>query len=389
MTETAPPHASWAHQSDPLFAFLSKFRIASTFRFSITYTTAWIVSHGIFFGAVSWLNPQSIESVYKDYSEPSSVIYIFVVVPLLAGFYGWINVSAEKLLTSLRDADIWKNKSDLAAVSESFDSNNGSIGKVQCSKWFSLAAVVIPLLATCAELAYIGLEGRSLLSPVKAAPQQVFWIGFVCFSPIVLIGWYFALMTVFRSVLVIVSLELLFQGRHLRLHPLHPDRCGGLGLINAYALRVTYFIAVGGIGLMLVALNLYNSCQLAANPIVIPAIIGYCVITPLLFFMTLAPAHNQMLEAKQRFLKDISDQFLGGLEQVQTALSAATQDLKLHIEKIEQLQGLYKVAKSFPVWPFDATSLRRFSAAFVSPALTIVFSALLPKLVNWIWVVSG
>jgi hypothetical protein len=56
-----------------------------------------------------------------------------------------------------------------------------------------------------------------------------------------------------RIIGTIRALDQLFQHSNLQLNPLHPDRCGGLGPLNRYAQTLISFIAVIGVGIVVIA----------------------------------------------------------------------------------------------------------------------------------------
>ncbi|HLO32299.1 MAG TPA: hypothetical protein VK249_24325, partial [Anaerolineales bacterium] len=153
--------------------------------------------------------------------------------------------------------------------------------------------------------------------------------------------------------------------RGVKLHPLHPDNAGGLHPLGSYALKSTYPLALAG---SIVALAVYWSIA-QGEPFVYFyfAALAYVILAPLLFFAPLASAHSAMLGAKNDLKKKISKQFNEDYSSAYNEISGSARGLKDNLEKLEQLQKLYKIADSFPVWPFDMRTIRQFVLTMFSP----------------------
>lgn len=79
-----------------------------------------------------------------------------------------------------------------------------------------------------------------------------------------------------------------------------------------------------------------------------------------------------MRTVKERQLEAISEQFNLVYQSSQKALVEQNPEtLKGLVEKMEHLQHLHRITMAFPVWPFDVTSIRRFSAAVIGSLLPL------------------
>ena len=164
--------------------------------------------------------------------------------------------------------------------------------------------------------------------------------------------------------------------KDVKLHPLHPDRAGGLLPLGRYALTSTYPLAVAG---SMAAMALYWSRDNAGPEQVIfyfAASIVYIVFAPWMFFAPLSSAHNAMLKAKKDLKAKISRQFDNDYSLAYNEVSGSASQLKEKLDKLEQLQKMESMAESFPVWPFDIQIIRRFTLTMFSPVLGVLLSIL-------------
>jgi hypothetical protein len=179
-------------------------------------------------------------------------------------------------------------------------------------------------------------------------------------------GWYAICQIVARQVATIVGLRRLFRRFEVAAQPLHPDRCGGLRAINAYAVRFTYVIAAAGLAVGLIAyVTLRREGALA--PDVLLWIAVYVALALVCFFLPPWTAHAAMAEAKHKLLRDISAQFQRAYATMTAHLAGDPGELQATIDRIQSLHALYQLADTFPVWPFDTATLRRFVAIVSAP----------------------
>lgn len=188
----------------------------------------------------------------------------------------------------------------------------------------------------------------------------------------------------------------LFSYKTLRVKLLHPDGCGGLRPLSRYALYSAYAIAVVGgmVGLSEYMLTI-KSIQKTASPANFPAISGifpdqfqmiwlahfmvvvYILLSLLIFFGPLLVVHQEMLEAKENLLKDISQQFQADYENLKNLLQADSSALSEQVEKFNQLDAIYARTAKFPVWPFDVGMLKKYFLSIAAPLIPSVSAFLI------------
>jgi hypothetical protein len=183
-----------------------------------------------------------------------------------------------------------------------------------------------------------------------------------------------------RIIATIRMLDQLFQHSNLQLNPLHPDRCGGLGPLNRYAQTLISFIAVIGLGLVVIAVPRILTENYTQQPMLQIAIISYLVLAPYCFFGTLGTAHRAMLRARDGLLLRISDEFLVRYRETLKGLKENGEISEAQLASLQRFSRLHEITEAFPVWPFDAASIRRFAAAFVAPALGVPLATIATNL---------
>jgi len=167
------------------------------------------------------------------------------------------------------------------------------------------------------------------------------------------------------------------------LHPLHPDKAGGLQPLGRYALGTTYLIAIAGSLGALLEYEAYTRGMLGTAYFAHIVILLYLILAPVAFFAPLSAAHRAMQRAKESLLLDIAYQFNQDFSQTSTNLTAPAKTLEENVKKINQLRELHKIADAFPVWPFDVATLRRFAVTISSPIATIALSVLIDLATNF------
>jgi len=287
----------------------------------------------------------------------------FIIVPITWGYYLWMATSPRKLLEELKAAKV------VDIDDASFDTQIKRYVENVYSHWtWTVASVVVVVIAANA------VEAKHAFSHLWIyASQWYYWPKMVQ----TYFGWYVVCMIVARELSTIIVLRDLFKKHKVNLYPLHPDNCGGLSALNAYSIKFTYFIGIAGLGVSLIA---YESIQIGdfqANYLIHSAICAYIVLAIYTFFAPLGTAHNAMRETKEQWLMDISRQFQVTYESTTRVLNSPGKKLKSNIEKIEQLQEIYKVTEEFPVWPFDTRTLQRFGATIFTSLSPVVVSLIM------------
>jgi hypothetical protein len=298
-------------------------------------------------------------STFVALSEDSGYILSETVIHLLVwGYFVWIVSAPAEVLQRLEDTDIITlNDEQLADA---------------CKTLRDRKLVILPaLLGIFVSIFYV--------TSLRTAPAQ--WlnqsIAFLTTRTLLVV-----FPTVFAGGLIIYRVfinamifRVIFE--KVDLHPLHPDRAGGLHALGRYAVSTTYLIGIAGCLGAGLEYGAYLEGFLATAYFAHTTMIGYVLLAPLSFFAPLSAAHKAMQRAKDKLVLQIAEQFNLEFRTVSDNLSSSGNELKESVEKVQQLRILYDIAQTFPVWPFDVGTIRRFIITISSPILTIAISIII------------
>ena len=197
-----------------------------------------------------------------------------------------------------------------------------------------------------------------------------------CFLVFIFVFFFVALHYVVRAITIAGLLRdmVKLEDSRINIIPFHPDKCGGLGSIGSIALRHQYLLSVLGINIIIL---LWQSQTLAPGLVmgylVAAAIVIYLAMGPIGFMGPLLPFRAAMANEKARLSglvsKRISVQLSKVLDETEN-VGISRQDE----EQIVRLQRLAELIGRLPVWPFDATTLKRFFTSYVFPIVALLLS---------------
>jgi hypothetical protein len=171
-----------------------------------------------------------------------------------------------------------------------------------------------------------------------------------------------------------------FSRQSIRVQPFHPDRAGGLGAVGRFVANIGYGIGAMGLFLLLVwLLNSVNSTILSSL-MLIAMFMMYVLLAPVSFFIPLWSAHVAMLAYRKRLSKALSQEFDSVFAQLHTPPIEDADQAEPLLKRIRQIDEERALLDRFPVWPFDAASVRKFFGLALSPLVPIVTSLMLDLL---------
>ena len=314
---------------------------------------------------------------------------LFVVLPIY-GFYVWVSRATGKIYSDLySDGAVDGSPDELYRLV--VDGEN-SLKRRACRVEWTYAAVAVTVLAIggWTLVGYLGVW-----ESIPNIGNDV-WLLHLSILPVTFVEAYMICIIVAREIAVIRNLYKLLGDRPggpqskevIRVQPWHPDKVGGLGGLNDYAIRFSWFIAVIGFGLALLSYQALRAATLASSYDLWIAIAVYVVLVPTLFFLALGSAHRAMLREKNSSMEMISNQLNAEYQAIQSILakpikaSGGVTDVASSVTNVKHLQELYELTDRFPVWPFDATTIRRFATAVSSPLVAGVIVGLIVELLK-------
>ena len=179
---------------------------------------------------------------------------------------------------------------------------------------------------------------------------------------------------ILRSIAVTRLLRSIIRAGEIDIVPFHPDRCGGLKPVGQIGLRSQYVLTVLGVNLLLLILVAVMFLE-AAPPglwaLIIAAAITYFILGPIVFVLPLLPFRSGMLRAKNALMDDVAQRLRIELAKTSVALRNGSVT-KEDEEMLDRLRKIGRLIEELPVWPFDATTLKKFITAYILPILGLI-----------------
>ena len=197
------------------------------------------------------------------------------------------------------------------------------------------------------------------------------WAGFCIF-----IFYFFTSLYMIRAISTAQFLKEMvnLESSKVTIIPFHPDKCGGLGSVGKIAIRHQYLLSVLGINIILL---IWSTQTLSPNPLLAyligGGIITYLAAGPIGFMGPLLPFRASMAKEKSRLSRVISNRISIQIKKI-TDDETNAEISKKDEDQIIRLQRLAELIGQLPVWPFDATTVKRFLASYLFPLLTLLLS---------------
>ncbi len=345
-------------------------------------------------------------------------LFIIVVGGFICGFYIYISKKSGTIYQELAGTRVIDN-AGTSVRNLVLGSTNSIYTRHNRRLWLSVA-VCLMLIAVIITL-YV-----QILDPNVGEITKYRSFGVFISMPVWITGIYMVVMIVTRSSVTIWGLFRVLRVNQVEVHPLHPDRCGGLRPLRDYALALSYLIAVFGVGIVLFGfltsqgpdpcvsqlkeervVRLQDDCDgrlvelktmgvvvatdeamdvvdllidttelekaakkvqtnldrtFSLAPMWIFAIL-YVILAPSAFFGTLWVAHGPMQRVKSEFIQNLSVQFNEEYKIVHGQLGAQPEVPEDRFENLRRIRELHGITEAFPVWPWDSGSIGRFMAA--------------------------
>jgi hypothetical protein len=302
-----------------------------------------------------------------------SLFQTLVVVPIGFALYLWLpNAIADLFNTLKANGAIGERRPDRPGP-ESYEGFTKKLVAWADSRWWVVGALMFVALYWLYRLLITYPAEFSTLSPAWRQPWLRVATLLLAHSP----GMYAAFYVIVRLLVVSVFTNRLFHLFYMRVNPLHPDGCGGLGVLGRL-LTVSVLIAtalgaawVGGV----LSAGIHSLLRLEV------VILGACyvVFTPLLLIGWLASPHRAMKEARDAALQPLADEFQRAIAQAVPSAQDDAAAIKAGTDRLAELKRRYEFLRdSFPVWPMRTQPLR----SLVGTAVLPLISSLIPLVSN-------
>lgn len=190
---------------------------------------------------------------------------------------------------------------------------------------------------------------------------------------------YFIAAFLLRLLLIYFVLKKLIN-ENIDIQPLHPDNCGGLSPLGKFSVKIS--LAGFGIGIPLMFNIIWdiNKGLSMFGYVEMSTILIYIFALTIVFFLPLLGARDGMLKAKRKEIIIISEQYQIVRKRVFSNIDRMNSTHDQNISKLEELKRLHDMAKSMPVYPFNANNVIRFFSSILWPILLILINYFIEKL---------
>jgi hypothetical protein len=350
--------------NDSIYNFFSTIRTPVVWILVLITNICVYVSVGLIIDYL-YPNAKDLQSIH-DVAEIVNGINVWIIfIPLIWAYYRWLPESAIQSVTTL----------EKLGIISSVDGKGGLLFDLH--RWLSNRWIHVfgglSVLASFLYMIYIFIPSQNFQLHMINFWYYTKWsktLFFILYIPV-----NYALFVFLIRLFIIVIAIYRYFGHHnnlIKLYPLHPDKCGGMGEIGFITSRMVLLMVVFPVW---ITVNAYIAPIIAGGGSqVTTALIVYAfyiVIVPLVLFFLLWRPHKAMEYYKRQQLMDISTKLLS-LQDLLTQKNRAEDwdGLKNAQENYRQVVDLYDVLnKQIPIWPISLPALRQFSAFAGSPVV--------------------
>jgi hypothetical protein len=221
---------------------------------------------------------------------------------------------------------------------------------------------------------------RPLTTSWLQAQPNVFWFRL----PLEFLFNFMLAMGFYDTLVMLIAVRKVFRENPIRLQPFHPDRAGGLGAVGRFTANMGYAVGAVGLFLTIVLFQRPPETALLYNIMIGFMFAIYFALAPISFYFPLWSAHDAMVLYRESIVRGISAEFDTVHAQLQSLRAKDAEKNEPLLKRLRQLTEERDLVNRFPVWPFDASSLRKFFGLAFSPLVPILTSLLLDVLSKWL-----
>lgn len=315
----------------------------------------------------TWLDSPAGMGLLSDYQV---LVFAFLFQPTVIASFCWFPQGMQHLYEGIAREDVFESAQ---VVKRSYE---------HLRKRFQVP-LLVPIAAAWASFACFAeyyIFFRPLTSSWLQIHPEFFWFRL----PLEFIFNFMLAMGFYDTLMLLMEIRKLFRENPVRVQPLHPDRAGGLGAVGRFTSNIGY--AVGAIGLFLTVVLFQRppGTALLYNIMLGLMFAVYFSMAPISFYFPLWSAHDAMLSVRDTFLRNISSEFDAVHTRLQSMRSKDAEKNEPLLKRLRQLAEERELIERYPVWPFDASSLRKFFGLALSPLVPILTSIFVDLLANWL-----
>jgi hypothetical protein len=270
--------------------------------------------------------------------------------------------------------DLFNNKV-LDATEIKFDWDNGVIRKRLRASWPTYISVVIGLAVAIFSLYQMQGAGSNWKSAgenneITYAGYVGLCVDFVCF--------YLIASFVLRVILIYRIFVSLFQER-INIRPLSPDGCGGLEPVARLASKLNVVFFLWSVCFFIGFYHGITSIYFEGSAPFVVSLLLYFSSCLIIYFAPLLPAHRAMRSAKREILQEVSECFFVINESMINKIKQGKYDIDDEIRLINNIKHVYDIAYQMPIFPFNASNLKRAMTSVFIPFLYPIAMSIIQK----------
>lgn len=156
--------------------------------------------------------------------------------------------------------------------------------------------------------------------------------------------------------------------------PLDPDRTGGLRELGRLALDLDLIVALPVVAFPLYFLRELGFWDLKTIQLGIGLSILYALVLVFVFFVSISPAHDDMVKAKTKYLLKIHSEYKDMHKKLLHKLDTKQRIEPKDYNRLSGLYELYDRVESMAVWPLDFRTILRFAITSTAPLISVAIS---------------
>jgi hypothetical protein len=282
--------------------------------------------------------------------------WAFLAVPVAMYLWFWLPGSVHSLVQELRSKGVIADPKSPATDSMdqfAYDAMHKFDGPI----WTVAAAILIVAygLVKFRQVAPEGIPANLQLSLDILVSAPVIYAATLAFSSMIEGIW--------------ITSDL-FDKYSIQVFPHHPDGAGGLGPIGKRVSVLAWAGAIAGSAALFINwVSFQQGNNLLTSMETVFGVGVLLVAAPLVVWFWLRAPHEAMLEARARFLTEISTEYDRiAREPIAQADEGAIVKLKASTELLQELdKRAEEIQKTYPAWPIHTTGLRAVWAVVAAP----------------------
>ena len=355
------------YNRDWLSAVLKRSRVTPLGAGLILAALNLLINGGLAFRSGTWLNGPAGMGLLNDYEV---LVTVVLFQPTVMATFCWLPHGIQRLYAGIAKEGVFESEDVLQLSYESL--------RKRLQVPFLVPFALVWAVFSCFVEYYAFF--RPLISSWFQEQPGAFWVRL----PLELLFYFMFAMGFYDLAVVLTAVRKVFRENPVRVQPLHPDHAGGLGAVGRFTANIGYAVGAVGLFLTIVLFQRPPDTTLLYNIMIGFMFALYFGMAPIGFYFPLWSAHDAMLSVRDALAREISSEFDGVHARLRSLRSEDAEANEPLLKRLRQLDEEHKLLDRYPVWPFDASSLRKFFGLALSPLVPILTSLFLDILSNWL-----